>query len=305
MRIGFSGLVVMAAALLSTGCIKSMLTNGQISATREAAGSFNTIGDYELARSAASAGLVQFEGMLELAPGNEDALFLLTQGWVGYGYAFPEDDWEAASDAGDDELATYHQKRARMAYERGVFYGLQLLKKEGGDGFDQARAHANTLKAWLADRFTDKEDAETLFWVGYAWLARVNIAKDDPVLVADLFVGVEILERANALDPSYMHWGASAALAAYHARSPMAEMEEGRKLFELALEKTQRKSLVVQLNYAHYACTKSDKALYEKLLNEVLAADDPDPSQRLTNMLAKRRAKRWLTKAHEQNECGF
>jgi hypothetical protein len=296
--------LVLPLALSTTGCIKSMLTNGQISATREAAGSFNTIADYELARSAASAGLVQFQGMLELAPGNQDALFLLTSGWVGYGYAFPEDDFETATDAGDDELAAYHQKRARMAYERGVFYGKQLMDKHA-DGFDQARLHNDTMKKWLADNFTSKDDVPDLFWFGYAWLARVNIAQDDADLVANLYVGVDVLERANELDPAFEHYGAEVALASYHARSAMGEMEQGHKMFEDALEKTQRKSLIAQVSYAqHYACAKADKALYEKLLNEVLAAEDPDPSQRLTNMLAKRRAKRWMSRKHEM-DCGM
>jgi hypothetical protein len=49
--------------LASTGCIKSTLTNGQISATKEASVALDTIGDYELARGAAQGGLVQFEGM--------------------------------------------------------------------------------------------------------------------------------------------------------------------------------------------------------------------------------------------------
>jgi hypothetical protein len=44
--------------------------------------------------------------------------------------------------------------------------------------------------------------------------------------------------------------------------------------------------------------------LYEQLLNEVLAAQDPDPNQRLTNMIAKRRAKRFLGKSRMM-ECGF
>ena len=60
-----------------TGCIESMLTNGQIATTRKASAAFDTISDYELARSAAMAGLVQFEGMHKLAPDNEDALFML------------------------------------------------------------------------------------------------------------------------------------------------------------------------------------------------------------------------------------
>jgi len=290
--------------IFGTGCLKSILTDGQISATREASSSFNTIGDYELARNAASAGVVQFEGMHTLAPDNKDALFLLLKGWVGYGFAFPEDDFEAATDAGDEELAEYHKKRTRMAYERAIFYGAELLKAKDA-GFDAAKKNDGTLRAWLEQTFTSKDQAETLFWLGYGWLARVNIAKDDPVLVADLFVGVALLDRSIKLDPAVMHYGAQTAIAAYHARSAVAELDQSKPQFEEVLAKTQGKTLVVQLNYAsRYACLKGDRALYEKLLHEVLAAEDPDPEQRLTNTVAKRRAKRYLGK-QRMADCGF
>ena len=55
--------LVAALSLSSSGCIKAILTNGQIAGTRQASSALDTIGDYELARSAAQGGLVQFEGM--------------------------------------------------------------------------------------------------------------------------------------------------------------------------------------------------------------------------------------------------
>ncbi len=293
-----------ALALSTNGCIKAMLTNGQISATRNASGALDTIGDFEMARSAVGAGLAQFEGMHRLAPDNTDALFLLTKGWTGYGFAIAEDDMEAAQDKGDDDLAAYHKKRARMAYERAVFYGLELLRHED-DGFEKARKNEDTFKKWLDANFDDKDDADNLFWVGYAWLARVNVSKDDPALVGELFIGVAMIEKSVQLNPEYNHYAGTTALAAYHARTAMSEMDQSAKLFEDALAKTNRKSLVIQVNYAtRYACNKGDKALYEKLINEVLTADDPDPQQRFTNMIAKRRARRALQKSRME-DCGF
>jgi hypothetical protein len=295
---------VAALALTSTGCIKSLLTNGQISATREASGVVQTIGDYELARGAAMAGMAQFEGMHKLAPDNEDALILLLQGWAGYGFAFAQDDYEVADEANDDAVADYHKKRARMAYDRAIFYGLELLS-HADDGFKNAKRNEATMKSWLAENFDDKDNAEVLFWLGSTWMLRVDLEKDDPAMVADLFIGVAFMEQSQKLDPTFNNFAASAALGSYHARSPMAEPEVGKKMFEDALVKTQRKSLLIQLNYAHsYACIKGDRALYEKLLNEVVNADDPDPNQRLTNAIAKRRAKRYLSKQHEM-DCGF
>lgn len=305
MRSLFAFAVVSALSMTQLGCIKSMLVNGQISSTRTAAGAFDSIADWELARSAASAGLVQFEGLHKLAPDNEDGLFLLVKSWVGYGFAFPEDEYEAAVVAENNALAEYHKGRAQHAYDRALFYGLELLNRRA-DGFEAASRELPALKAWLANNFTSPEDAEILFWVANAWLARVNIAKEDPEQVAKLWVGVELMERSVAIDPTYMGWGGTSTLASFHARSGMAELDQAKAMFETAIAKTNRKALLPIMNYgSRYGCVKNDRALYEKLLKEVVGAGDVDPNNRLQNMLAKRRAARYLTKSWMLNECGF
>lgn len=292
-----------ALALGSTGCIKKMLLNGQIKSTRIGSGASNTIGDYELARSASQAAMMQFEGMHRLAPDNEDALYLLMRGWAGYGYAFASDDYEVADLAGDEATAEYHKRRAKLAFDRAVSYGIELISKKA-EGFDGAKKNADTIKAWLTSNFKEPEDAENLFWLGGAWLARVNLLKDEPEYVAELFVGVAILERSREIDPTYLAYGATSTLAAYHARSPAAELDQAKAMLDEAMTKTQKKSLGIHLNYAKYACSKNDQALYEKVLNEAIAAEDPDPELRLQNTIAKRRAKRLLSKAAMEN-CGF
>jgi TRAP transporter T-component len=305
----FAVSVLAALAGGSSGCLKSALTNGQIAATLEASAAFDTIGDYELARSAAQAGLVQFEGMHVLAPDNPDALFLLTKGWVGYGYGFVEDELEAAEDAGDDDLADYHRKRARMAYDRAVFYGLELLG-QSDSGFEASKKNEQSLNKWLSDHFTRADDAAKLFWTGYGWVERANVMKGDdtegPAFVADLYIGVALLERAVALDPTVEHYAGLIVLAAYHARTSMAEMDQGRQMLDVALAKTEGKNLMVELNYAtKYACMKGDGTLYQDMIHKVLEAPDPDPHQRLSNAVAKRRAKRWLGKRRVKDACGI
>jgi hypothetical protein len=300
----YAAFVAVALAVGSTGCLEKMLTDGQIAATRRGAGALDTIADYELARGAAQAGLVQFEGMHKLSPDNEDALWMLTQGWVGYGYGFAEDDMEAAEDAGKEELIFYHKHRARMAYDRAAFYGVELLSHTD-PGFGTARKNHETFKAWLTAHFTKRQDAPNLFWTGFAFLARTNLLKEEPDQVAELFLGVDLLERAYALWPDLEHWGALTALGSYHARSAVAEVDQARQMFEDALQKTGKKNLLALVSYAHsYACVKGDKALYERLLREVIALEDPDPTQRLMNAIALRRAKRYLTR-QRMMDCGF
>src|SRR6185295_12358153 len=190
-----------AAILLATpiacGCIKSTLLNGQIKGTRDGSIAIDTLSDFEIARSIAYAGLGQFEGMHELAPDNEDALFLLTKGWTATSFAFIEDDYEAAVDADDDARADYHKARARAAYERAIQYGIMLLEAHAV-GFDKAKTNVSTMKAYVSKFY--KGDALNLLWVGQAWLARANMAKDDTSIVAELHVGEALVERSVELD---------------------------------------------------------------------------------------------------------
>ena len=298
-----------ALSLGSSGCIKKTLTDGQIEGTRQGAGGVDSIADYELGRTAAAAGIAQFEGMHMLSPDNANALFLLMKTWAGYGFGFCEDDLQVAQDAGDDDLIEYQKRRTRNAYDRAIFYGLQLLGQKA-QGWEAAKKNEATLTKWLNDNFTSKEDAPNLLWTGQAWLLRVNVMKGDdvegPVFIADLWIGVALLNRAVQLDPSAEHYGALVALAAYHARNAMAELPESKKDFDEALAKTENKSLLVQFTYATtYACVKGDSAAYQDNLNKVLQAADPDPGQRLVNTIAKRRAKRWIGKRRAKDQCGF
>jgi hypothetical protein len=296
-------LALLVCSLLSAGCIETMLTNGEIASTRKAAASFDTLGDYELAKVSTQAGLAQFEGMHRIAPDNDDALFMLVQGWSGYAWGFLEDEMEEAQMAGQDARAEYEKKRAKMAYDRAVFYGLELLSHTD-KGFDAAKKNDATLTAWLKDHFESKDDAENLFWIGYAWMSRVNLLQDDPAMVADLYVGVDLMSRAFELEPTYYASSPMVAMAAYHGRTADAEPKQARALFEAALKNTKRGALTVQLTYAQFACTIADEKLYDAMVDEILKADDPDPNQRLNNTIAKRRASR-MKSSKKTADCGF
>jgi hypothetical protein len=298
-----------ALSLGSSGCIMKILTDGQIQATRQAASAFDTVGDVDLARSAAEASFGQFEGMHALAPYNSDALYLLMKSWAGYGAGFVMDEVERAQDAGNDAMEEYQRKRARMAFDRAIFYGLELMA-QNAEGFEGAKKNATTLTKWLNDNFKDPETAPALLWTGVAWLSRADDMKGDedegPVFISEVYIGVALVQRAVDLDPSVDHYTGLIALASYHARNGMAEPDEAKKIFDIAMAKTEGKNLLVPLAYATtYACVKGDAGLYQNMLNKVLNAGDPDPYIRLENAIAKRRAKRWASKKRAKENCGF
>ena len=294
--------IVAMAAIFAVGCIKTTILNGQIKGTREGSVAIDTLSDFEVARTIAYAGLGQFEGMHELAPDNEDALFLLTKGWTATAFAFIEDDYEMAVDADDEARAEYHRGRARAAYDRAIHYGVTLLEMRA-KGFDKAKNNIASMKGYLSQFY--RNDALTLLWVGQAWLAKSNVAKDDPAVVAELHVGEALVERSVELDENAAYAAGHAALGAYHARTAMAELDMSLKHFMRAIELTRGNALLPKFTLARtYYCMKGDKASYEKTLREVVDAADVLPEQRLQNTIAKRRARRYLSKSRMAN-CGF
>jgi len=305
-RRSVAGVLLSVGVLLGTsGCIKKMLTDGQIKGTRDGSAAVNTLHDWEIARSIAEAGLGQLEGMHKLAPQNTDALFMLARGWSGASFAFTEDDYEVAYEKGDDVMAEYHLLRARAGYQRAKHYGVELLGHHA-DGFEAARRNHETIRAWLAENFTDEDQAEDLLWVGYSWIGHVSASKDVPEIVGELYVGVEMIKRSVELDEDAVYATGHTILGAYHARTAMAELDESKKHFDRALELNGGKFLATKLNYAtRYHCAKGNKADYERLLNEVLAAGDELPEARLQNVVAKRRARRYLGHRIWVEECGF
>lgn len=296
-----------ALGLLSTGCLKEMILNGQIAGTRKGSAAVDGFSDYEVANVAAFAGVTQFEGMHYLAPDNEDALFMLTKGWTSAGFAFIEDQLEQAEDTEGENGPTYayHKARALAAYDRAIHYGLMLLEKHN-PGFEQAKKNDDTMKAWLKGFDDPEKHLEMVFWTGYAWIARVNIVKDEPAAVADLFIGVAMVEHAKSLKHDYLFGTIHTVLGAYHARSPMAELEDGKKEFDAAIAITGGKALLPKFQLAaRYHCMKGDKEAYVKTLTEVVEAGDTLPAARLTNAIAKRKAKRYLGKERMMRSCGF
>jgi hypothetical protein len=292
-------------ALLSTGCLKKALLDGQIKGTMDGSVAVNTLHDFEVAQRVGMAGLGQIEGMHSLAPDNTNALFMLTRGWAGVGFAFIEDEYEIAYEKGDEVMAEYHLARTRAAMLRGRQYGIELLGHTAS-GFEEAKRNQELIRKWLVQNFTDPEQAEDLLWVGYAWIGHVGASRDIPAIVGELYVGVEMVRRSVELDEKAVYATGHTILGAYHARTAMAELDESKKHFDRALELNGGKFLPTKLNYAtRYHCARGNKAEYDRLLKEVLSAGDPLPEARLQNAIAKRRARRYLGNKIWQEECGF
>lgn len=286
-------------------CLTKMLISGQAKGTIKAGGALDPTGDVDVARTALVNGLASSEGMHLLSPSDENVVFLLLRGWTSYGFGFLQDDLEDLSEG--TEAFDEKKRVTRHAYDRALKYGAEILTARD-DGYKAALRNDATFKAWLDQHFDDKEDAGVLFWIATAWIARVNLLKDIPEMVSELWIGVRLAEKSFALDPEYYNGSARLLLASYHARAAVAELDEAKRMFEDGLRLSKRQLLTFHVNYAtRYACLKSDRALYESLLDEALKFDETRPeveAYRLSNTMAKKKAKRALRK-DALSACGF
>jgi hypothetical protein len=282
--------------LLTAGCDMTTLTaHSSASLFRRASVAFDEQSDYELARQAAPAFILQFEGVLRVVPDDEDVLFSACKSWSSYAFGFIEDEMQAAEARGDLDEAERQRVRARRMYLRARDLGLRLLDQMTSGTSAATRAGPESLEKFLETEFEDGDDAPALFWTGYAWGAAIDISRDDPALVADLPLARVLVERSVDLDESYQHAAGHTFLGyddSVFSPALGGDPESGRQHFERALTLTKRKALMVQLNYARsYAAQTQRRDLFVSLLNEVVSApsEEADPN-RLANEVARRRA---------------
>jgi len=300
-RLPAAVIALVASAAAAAGCDLSKLTADQTTALFErAAPGVEQHWDYELVGEASPGNILQLEGLLRVSPNNQELILLTAQAYASYAYGWVEDEAEVAERAGDYEEMERLQDRAMRLYRRARNLMFRLIRLRE-DGFDRVRQDPDALAGWLDEKMSDDDDAEALFWLANAWGSMIGTSLTDPDAIADISVVQAVARHVVALDETTEHAGALLLLGSLQCRSPSPGVrEEGAERFERALELTERKYLIVQVNYAHTcARVNQDRAAYVGLLREVLAAGDPLPETRLANRIAKRRARRYLAMTDE------
>ena len=258
--------------------------------------------DWDLVGEGIPYSILQMEGLIYLSPENEILLERLAQTYVSYAYGWVEDEIETTNPL-EFRKVEQLQARARHMYLRARHYAFRRVAVDHDD-FTTARGLTlENFRAYLAREFDDEDDASGLFWSGFSWGSAINVTRDDPVMVADLGYARALVERSRELDPTFFNAAATTFLAVVNSSLSPAmggNPELGQSLFEEALERTERKLLLVHYNYARtYAVQTQNRELFDQLLREVLDAPDLGNETRLQNKIAKRRARRLLAKADE------
>lgn len=294
--------VLASLLLLSyTGCdFQAFAVKATARTTARASIALESHWDYELATSTMPGSIIQFEGMLTIVPEDEVILLTLVRAYVGYTYAVVEDHAEIAEAQGDYETAQYHRDRSRYLYQRAKDLGMYLLSLKK-DGMKESMAGGvEGFEEWLEKNFKKKEDAEILLWTGYAWGNWINASKDNMAAVADLPYVYAIVDHSRKLDETYFNGAAYMMLAMITVNGMNPDLDLAEKYFRRSIEIANGGSFLTIVNMGRFYATKrNDRELFIELMRQVLEADDGIPSARFTNMVAKRRAARYLMQLDE------
>ena len=265
-----------------------------------AAPAFESYWDYDLAGEAVPATIVQLEGIARVVPDNDAILAQLSQAYVAYAYGWVEADVESLEFEGNYDEADVQRQRARTMYLRALDLTRHRIRLLNPDVDDAVRGTVEDLEAWLSGVFVDKSEAEVLLWHGYAWGSYINAAKDDMEAVADLAYAKAFVARSIELDPDYYNAAGYTFMGVAISSEIAADMDQAKVYFEKALATTERRALQTQVNMArHYAVKTGDRALFDKLLTEVMDAQDPLPEARLANRMARQRAALYIENADQ------
>lgn len=280
-----------------TGCSLSS-TSARIEQNQATARALGTVHDFEIARRAHAASLVELEGLHELDPDNQELLYALIRAWVTETELFTTDDLEAAIDRGEASEQMYQRRRVESGFTRASFWGREWLSARApAVNLDAARGE---LEKALASEFADEHDAEPLLWLGQALLGASSFSEKLRG-AAEL-----VLDRSIALDERARFASAHMLLGRKYAIEAPSDWERSREHFAKAEALAGNKLLLTLFYHASlYHCRQGDLAEFEALLDEVLRTSDPEPTARLENAVAKRRAQRWISSDALTGSCAF
>jgi hypothetical protein len=292
----------LSVLLLATGCARSMALSAEITRQRDSWPALGTLHDFEIGRAAYTARLGDLERLHYLDAEDDDLLLMLSASWSNVTYAFTEDDYERALDQGDPALADYHLKRARAGYERAIYYVTELLEHRDAE-FARVRSNPAALGSWLNDEFSTADDAPLLVAAAAPWLNLAALPGEWPKRVGSVEVGPLLAARALELDETAAFGLGHVLLGAYEAALAAPKLESAKQHLSRALELEDKKYLPTFVELALVDCKNRDVAGYERNLNEVLRATDPLPVLRFDNVVAKRRAQRYLAGERWRKAC--
>jgi hypothetical protein len=240
--------------------------------------------DVGTVRDGAPAYLLGIDTLIVDDPKNPEILLTGAQLYTAYASAFVEE--EARARRLSDRSLGYARRALCI-----VSAGLCAAAERPYPEFLDAVSHAG------------HSDLAVLYGFGAAWAGWVQAHAGDWGALAELPKIEALMARVVELDEAYEHAGAHLTLGVLLSQRPASlggQPEAARVHFERAVALTEGRNLMAKVLYArHYARLVFDRALHDRLLDEVIAADPRAPGLTLSNTLAVENAHELLDDADD------
>jgi hypothetical protein len=249
--------------------------------------------DLELAAAAIPSGVIQLEAFALAYPDHAGFRTLHTESICQYGTGFVFDDWEDATLAGRTADATRIAARLGPLLDRCTEANLAALPTLWQQAY---RRGPEPIVALLGS--ATRAQVPALLWLATADAVRIALA---PMRQVARLPAVEaMLARCAELAPGFHDADAEILLGTLEAaRARLFGGPDGAARFELARRLAGDGALIVEVMFARgTAIARKDRALFTATLERVISADPARwPERRLSNELARRKARRYLAAA--------
>jgi predicted anti-sigma-YlaC factor YlaD len=283
--------VLLLAPLLGACSVRGMAISAMADGLSGTGGGFGSDDDPELVRAATPFALKTLEALLAERPDHPGLLLGAARGFTQYSYAFVETDAVLLED--DDPVRSRQGlDRARRLYIRARDYGLRGLEVARPGATAALRSSPEAARAF------GPEHIELMYWTAAAWGAAISLGMEDPGLIADFPAVQALVRRAAELDPDWDDGALHDLLISLESVPELMGGSEARARahFRRALELSRGQKAGPYVALAgSLAVARQDRTEFESLLTAALAVDpDAEPSLRLANLIAQKRARHLL-----------
>jgi predicted anti-sigma-YlaC factor YlaD len=229
------------------------------------------------------------EGLITGSPDNTNLRLAAARGFAAYAYLVQQTKG-GGRPATTVERRTFDHRVSRL-FQRGRDHAMAGLEARH-PGF----AEALTTDRDAALARIGPTDVELLYWAGATWAGAISADKRDLAMVATLPIAASLVIRTVELDDGFDGGAAHEFLMLYEAGRPGGTLDVAEAHYRRAVELSGGTSAGAHVGYAEMiAVARQDRAAFRRALDAALAVDtDAAPDRRLTNVLAQRKARRFL-----------
>lgn len=261
---------------------------------------FTRESDLRLAEQSLSGNLKLLEVLQHQDPENEMINLFLAEAYASYALGFAEDRYEELEFA-EPELRDVERQRTVFFYLRARGFALQAL---------QNYMEIENLEELSVSDFDAKlsllsaDAVPAVFWTAFSWGSAINQNRDDISALAQLGKIEVMMNFVKKHDPEFFFGGVYLFEGVFYgSRSSMlgGDLQRSQQGFSKALSISKGRLLIVPYLKAYSYCIFSqDRECFRENLSAVIDAPaDIFPEQNLANAVAKKKARRLLSREEE------